>query len=285
MLVMIRKKKKKKKAATKKRRSGPPMARKHDKHDLYQQSVQEPDADVVFFNRVFKKEFKKPPRIFREDFCGTAFCSCAWVKAHRENRAIAIDLDPDPLEWGRRHNVADLGAKQRERLTLHQGNALEQLEPKADIVSALNFSYFVFKERDQLREYFQAAYDNIKKQGLFIIDLEGGTEVMDEHEEERKQDGFTYVWEQHSFDGITHETTCFIHFRFPDGSMIKRAFRYDWRLWTMPEIRDLMLEVGFRRADVYWEGTDKHGEGNGVFTRREKAENCEAWIAYVVGVK
>ncbi len=66
MLVMIRKKKKKKtKTTSKKRRSSPPMASQHDKHDLYQKSVQEPEADVVFFNRVFKKEFARPPRIFR----------------------------------------------------------------------------------------------------------------------------------------------------------------------------------------------------------------------------
>ena len=46
-----------------------------------------------------------------------------------------------------------------------------------------------------------------------------------------------------------------------------------------------MLQVGFSRADVYWEGTDKEGEGNGIFKKRERAENCESWIAYVVGVK
>jgi hypothetical protein len=46
------------------------------------------------------------------------------------------------------------------------------------------------------------------------------------------------------------------------------------------------LEAGFRRADVYWEGTDsKTGKGNDVYRRREHAESDPAWVAYVVGVK
>ncbi|MGE3962463.1 MAG: class I SAM-dependent methyltransferase, partial [Planctomycetota bacterium] len=75
-------------------------------------------------------------------------------------------------------------------------------------------------------------------------------------------------------------------FRFRDASEWKRAFTYDWRVWNLPEVRELMLDAGFERADVYWEGTDrKTDEGNGIFTRREVAEQCDAWIAYIVGVK
>ena len=40
---------------------------------------------------------------------------------------------------------------------------------------------------------------------------------------------------------ITHATTCHIHFKFPDGSKLKKAFTYEWRLWTAPEIRELLL--------------------------------------------
>jgi hypothetical protein len=36
---------------------------------------------------------------------------------------------------------------------------------------------------------------------------------------------------------------------------------------------------------VYWEGTAKNGEGNGIYTVTEQAENCAAWLAYVVAVK
>ena len=78
---------------------------------------------------------------------------------------------------------------------------------------------------------------------------------------------------------------CFIHFRFPDGSKLKKAFSYSWRLYTAPELRDMLLEAGFRDVTVYWEGEDEDGEGNGVFTPNEKGEADLAWIAYIVAEK
>ena len=59
---------------------------------------------------------------------------------------------------------------------------------------------------------------------------------------------------------------CHIHFKFPDGSRIKNAFSYDWRLWTLPEVQELLAEAGFDRITVYWQGTDEEtGEANGEF--------------------
>lgn len=269
----------------KKKRVVRPMAKTRDKYQCYQDAVQEPESDVKFFQRLHRKEFDRPPRQLREDFCGTAWMSCVWVQAHRQNIALGVDLDPEPLSWGIEHNARKLSEEQLQRLTLVGGNALEVREPKVDVVAALNFSYFVFKTKAELRGYFQAAYRNLGDEGLFVADIEGGTETMEQREETRKEKRFTYVWDQDYFDAITHETLCYISFRFPDGSQMKRAFCYDWRLWTIPEVREVMLEVGFSRADVYWEGTDKEGEGNGIFKKRERAENCESWIAYVVGVK
>jgi hypothetical protein len=78
---------------------------------------------------------------------------------------------------------------------------------------------------------------------------------------------------------------CHIHFKFPDGSKIKKAFTYEWRLWTAPELRELLLEAGFSKATVYWEGEDEDGEGNGEFTPDEKGVADYAWIAYVVAEK
>jgi hypothetical protein len=94
---------------------------------------------------------------------------------------------------------------------------------------------------------------------------------------------FTYVWHQADFDPITHHILCKIHFEFKDGSKMKNAFTYDWRLWTLPEMRELMDEAGFKDIHVLWEGTDKKGEGNGEFTRVERGDDEEAWIAYVIG--
>ena len=83
-----------------------------------------------------------------------------------------------------------------------------------------------------------------------------------------------------------HSVTNFIHFEFPDGSRLRRVFRYEWRLWSLPEICELLEEAGFGVAEVYWEGTDKEtDEGNGVYTRRSSAPDDPAWVSYVAGVK
>ena len=104
---------------------------------------------------------------------------------------------------------------------------------------------------------------------------------------EHEEHGFTYVWHQKFYDAITNEIKCAIHFHFDDGSKMKNVFTYDWRLWTIAELRELLVEAGFKSAAAYWEGTeeDEYGdlEGDGVFTRQTSAENEEAWIAYVVG--
>jgi hypothetical protein len=36
---------------------------------------------------------------------------------------------------------------------------------------------------------------------------------------------------------------------------------------------------------VYWEGTDRKGEPNGVFRVSEKGDLAPAWIAYMVAVR
>jgi hypothetical protein len=79
---------------------------------------------------------------------------------------------------------------------------------------------------------------------------------------------------------------CYIHFDRLKSKRMERAFTYDWRLWTITELREALAETGFDAAEVYWEGTEeKTGEGDGEFTLQESAENTASWIAYVVGVK
>ncbi len=261
------------------------MAKTADRHQLYQASVQEPEADVRFMRRVFQKLRGRPALVMREDFCGTGYLSCTWAAASPELSAFGIDIDPDPLQWGETHNRAPLSEDVKSRVELIEGNALDVLDRKADIICALNFSWFCFVTREQLLAYCRAAYANLSEDGLFILDIEGGPEAQNLLEEEREVDGFDYVWDQDEFDGIGNRAVCHIHFRFPDGSEMKRAFSYEWRLWGMAEMRDVLADAGFARSEVYWEGTDKKGEGNGVFTLREKADNSEAWIAYVVAAK
>jgi SAM-dependent methyltransferase len=283
---MGRKRKQKQKPRSSKRRAAK-LARSADKHDLYQRAVQEPDADIPLIQKVFRNQFSRPARTLREDFCGTALLACRWVEKSSENRAWGIDLDPDPLEWGRLHNVGKLRPDQAARVKLIEGDVLDIGHESVDVTVAFNFSYFLFKERASLLNYLKHAYSTLNPDGALILDAYGGADAQRTSEETREvDDDFDYVWDQHRFDPIHNHVTNFIHFEFPDGSRIKRAFRYDWRLWSIPEIRELMQEAGFDKSEVYWEGTDREtGEGNDVFSPREQAPDDPAWICYIAGYR
>ena len=128
-------------------------------------------------------------------------------------------------------------------------------------------------------------FEALKDDGIFFLDAFGGYEAFEEMKEKTKQDGFSYIWHQAKYYPVTGEILCHIHFKFPDGSKMKKAFTYDWRLWTLPEILELLAEAGFRKSTVYWEGTDEDGDGDGVFTPDEKGEADAGWIAYLVAEK
>lgn len=262
------------------------QAQKADKYDLYQRSVQETDPDLSLLARIFKHHYGRPPRLLREDFCGTAAMATRWVELHRENRAWGIDLDPEPLEWGRRHNIGRLDPEQASRIKLIEGDVRSVGDAQADVTIAFNFSWFILDSRAVLLEYFRKARASLLPEGLLLLDAYGGADAQRTSEEERDCDDFTYVWDQHRFDPIHNRATNFIHFEFDDGSKLRRAFRYDWRLWSIPELRDLLTEAGFSQVDAYWEQTDKKtGEGNGVYYKATKALDDPAWVSYIVAVR
>ena len=106
-----------------------------------------------------------------------------------------------------------------------------------------------------------------------------------ELKEERECEGFTYIWEQASFDPISSHMQCYIHFKTDDGLNIDKAFSYYWRLWTLPELKELLLESGFSQVEIYWEGTDPAtGEGDGVFNIATKGTADAGWVCYIVAL-
>jgi SAM-dependent methyltransferase len=271
-------------AKKKKAKSKGSMARRADKYRLYTDSVQCPDSEIHFFRRVYRKYNKKSPQVMREDFCGTAAICCEWVRRGSKNRAIGVDLDPEPLAWCAEHYLPELTDKQRERLTFLQENVMDVRE-KADAILALNFSFGVFKQRADFLKYMQGCHESLDRNGIFVMDIYGGPEAQRPQQDETEKDGYTYIWDQNQYNPITNECVNHIHFVFSDGSRMRRAFTYEWRLWSLAELRDLMHEAGFREVVVYWEGTDDDGSGNGVFAPRESVEVEDAWVAYIVGVK
>ena len=256
-------------------------AKTADKFRLYEDSVQEPEADVPLIDRVFRKERGRKPLSLREDFCGTAWLCAEWVKSHPERTAVGVDLDEKTLGYGRRRHVDPLG-DDASRVDLLREDVLAVRTEPADVAVAFNFSYFGFKDRATLQRYFRNVRRGLKDDGVFFIDIYGGADCQDPIEEETEKEGYSYIWDQDPVDAIQGTYRCAIHFTFPDGSRIKNAFTYDWRFWSLPEVRDLLLECGFERVDCYWEDADEDGEGTGVFRKRNSAENEDVWIAYLV---
>lgn len=260
-------------------------AKTADINDLYERSVQDPEAEIDLVLQVWDEFRGRPPVIIREDFCGTSAVAREWVRRADKNIAVGVDLDKKVLEWGRRRAEEELTQEQRSRVSLIQQDILEVAAEPADCVLAMNFSYYIFKERASLLKYFRSAHSGLVDDGLFLLDAYGGSDSFLELEEERDLDGFTYVWDQNYVNPITGAVVNYIHFEFPDGSKIKKAFTYEWRFWTLPEIRDVLIDAGFSRVEVYWEGSDEEGGGNGVWSVDERGEACNGWVAYIAAIK
>jgi SAM-dependent methyltransferase len=263
----------------------PTMAELADRHELYEASVPNVEEECEFVATTFREIRGREVLSFREDFCGTASAACEWVRGDAKRSAIGVDIDADVLEWGRQNRLNRLTDQQRSRLTLLESDVKAVQAESTDVVGAFNFSYFIFKQREELKRYFESVYRSLKSDGIFFLDAFGGYEAFEEMKEKTKYKGFSYVWDQAKYYPVTGEMLCHIHFKFPDGSKMKKAFSYDWRLWTLPEIREILEESGFRNVTVFWEGDDDDGEGNGIFTREEKGEADAGWIVYIVAEK
>jgi len=275
---------KSKRKTKKTKQKKPTMAQRADKHVLYEMSVQSPETEIDFIDTTYRKLRGRHAALLREDFCGTANNSCEWVRRRAANAAYGIDIDDSVLEWGRLHHLSGLDKHQAQRIHLVKGDVLKAKVPPVDVVLAMNFSYFIFRDRPTMKKYFKRIYGSIKDDGVFFLDAFGGYEAFRVMEESTRCNGFTYVWDQAKYDPITGHGTFHIHFRFKDGSRLKEAFTYDWRVWTLRELIELLEESGFN-ATVYWEGTDANGEGNGIYTPASEGDADAGWVAYIVATK
>ena len=259
-----------------------------DRHVLYQQAVQDVEAEIDFVEQTWAELRQRPAVVLREDFCGTANTACEWVIRDNSHHAIGIDLDPEVLDWARLNRLSRLDEEQLERIELLNEDVAQTRPGQVDIILAMNFSYYLFMKRENLRDYFINVLDGLVSDGILFLDAYGGYEapmVLTESRECQDEDGndFTYIWEQATFNPIDSSMNCQIHFEFPDQSRMERVFDYCWRLWTLPEIREILYEAGFSKVDIYWEGTDEEkNEGNGIYTPSEIGDADPGWVCYIV---
>lgn len=284
---------------SKHRRAGSGVAAVPDKYALYEAAVQNVEADLDFIEETFSELRGGAARTLKEDFCGTASLAARFAARGPDHRAWGIDLDPEPLAWGREHRIGALDEDARSRVELLQQDVREPLGVGVgvDVVVAFNFSYWIFTTRDQLRGYFRSAFECLRPGGLLFLDAFGGTESIRELEEETAVDAstdpdgtelpaFVYQWDQETFNPIDHRMDCRIHFRVGRGKRrveLRDAFTYSWRFWMLPELCELLVEAGFERPRVYVEGWDEEAdEPDGVFVLEEEFDNDGGWIAYLV---
>ncbi len=254
------------------------------KYDYYEKSVQNAEGEVEFMRGEFKRFYGHSAFLFREDFCGTGAMSCNWVEQDKNCEAYAVDLDPEPIKMGYIRHHSKLSKPEQKRVHYMQKNVMTVKTPKVDVVCAFNFSYFIFKSRKQMVQYFKAVRKSLNKQGVFFLDIFAGPESQKLITDVKKLKNLTYYWECQHFNPFTHECTFAIHFRDGKGKKHENVFTYNWRFWTMPEIRDILVEAGFSKTIAYWEGDGDDGGGDGNFVPAEDAENCDAWVSYIAAL-
>jgi len=257
-----------------------------DPYYYYLESVQDPPVSADFIANAYYKQNRKWPLRLREDFCG-AFALChEWVQRDPKAKAIGIDKSMEPIRYGGKHYVPTLTDDQQSRLTILNGDVLKSKLPKAEVIAALNFSFFCFKKKEQLVHYFRRCHQTLEKNGILVLDCFGGPETHGANEDVSRVRNFTYYWDQVSFDPITHHALFHIHFKRKNERKRLKVFTYDWRMWTIPEITDALQDAGFKKSVVYWEGTKRDGTGTGHYRPATSTkEECNAWVVYIVGVR
>jgi len=245
---------------------------------------------------LYQSLFTTPPRTLREDFCGTFLYASEWVRRGRNRRAYGLDINPRPLQFGAAEHLPKLSRGERQRLTILERNVLEASGVRADLIAACNFSFYVLKERAHLLQYCRAARKALNRRGLFVLEMVGGGGFEEAPFVERRtveyargprrgERWFTYSWHQRSFNPITREGLYTISFSFPDGTRMRDTFSYDWRVWTLPEVRECLREAGFDEVKVFWEDEDAHRRDLGTWSARENVESDPTWLCYIAGVK
>jgi SAM-dependent methyltransferase len=255
------------------------MADIADPYDLYIASVQNPELTVKQCSRLFQEQIGSTPAIIREDFCGTAAICHAWVREHESARVFGVDHDNAPLTWCRNNLLPQLSEIERERVDLICSDVRSPSLPGADLILALNCSFCVFKKRSALIDYFRSCRKALGDQGMLVLEVYAGPEAQMIGSDIVHCQDFTAVWEQARFNAVTNETTAHLHFQFSDGSEIRKAFSYDWRLWSPAELVEALRDAGFAGAEVY--ASD--------FDQNKPVEPCSSasvpvhWTVYLAG--
>lgn len=237
-----------------------------DRHDCYELCVQSPRHVTMFLRALHGGD----PRVLREDFSGTATISRRWIlEAQRAGvvaHAVAVDLDEESLARGAREAELDGTAPW---LRLVRGDVLEAPtgpSEACDVIFVGNFSIGYIHQRSTLVEYLRHSRERLLQGaggwggGIFVCDIydsPGKFELgaLKRSHTSRGREIVHYTWEHRDADALTAMVTNAIHFRVElDGEIVSEltdAFVYRWRLWSIAELREALLEAGFASSEVH----------------------------------
>lgn len=250
-----------------------------NKHDLYERCVQSPTHLAPLLRAIHGGD----PITLGEDFSGTAALSHEWVKKDRA-KAIAADLDAEALAHGGDHDRVS-------KIT----SDVMAVSDACDVLFVGNFSIGYWHTRDELVAYLKHARSRMNPGGVFLCDTYGGESAFltgEVHRPTPLPNGYIcrYTWEQRHADPLTGMVTDVIHFRIEKAGVIEHelldAFVYEWRLWSVPELRDALIEAGFGDTQVYAKLADAwDDEGNAYVEPVVDAEDelDDSFIVMVAG--
>ena len=264
-----------------------------DRFDLYELCTQTPALDVALLRAIHGGA----PRVLGEDFAGTAALSREWVRTVRGGRAIAVDRDPEPL--ARARDAVRLKGTARPRGVECVVADVRRVARKVDLLVALNFSWCMLHERRDLVAYLKRARRRLTRGGCFVADVYGGDGAFMRgklREQRRGPDGerIVYEFEQREADALTGRVVDALHFEITPRRgrrvRLRDAFVYDWRLWSVPELRDALHDAGFEKSEVhsrFEHARSGSGGGGGASVHvRPLATSQElgrSWCVFVVG--
>lgn len=230
-----------------------------DRFDLYTLCAQAPDRDAALLRAIHGSQ----PGVLGEDFSGAAALARAWCAAGGE--AVAVDHDPAVIQ-----RIAPTPG-----LTTRCASVLDATD-RADVIAATNFGVCEMTSRDGLLAYLRVARARLRPEGCLACDLYGGSEasMTGSYEQTIELPDSTridYTWQQVRVDPTTGRVRNAMHFVVvaPDGTVERHpnAFVYDWRLWSIAELRDAMADAGFGRTEVYDRAAHAIDEAGAVHVR------------------
>lgn len=258
------------------RRPATKRAVSSDKHDLYELAVQSPTQAALFLHAAHGKK----PSTLCDDFCGAGAVARAFARAYPDASATAIDKDTTALSALKARCDDEI----RPRISALKSD-VRSTRAAADVIAALNFPLGYFHDRPALLSYLKQARSRLRPKGVLVVDTYGGpTSFQIGRYEVRLDNGVRYTWEQREANPLSARVLNAMHFDLPSGESLRDAFVYDWRLWSVPELRDAMDEAGFSDVDVYLSmGSAIDAKGRLIIEPADAPEDLEEdFVAYLV---